>query len=272
MRTFHFVPPKICTSNLIEWDKILCAMHSQPADNILEQLFYDQMTKSTAMREHVAHYNRLDRGDPHETYRALKRTAAKEVGRMHREQMRTSMGGGESKQQIRTAEFGETKHCFQWQKKGSCSKGSGCQYAHASDQKGSRAKAPNQSAGANRSRSTSRPRSQSADSRRRSSKGMPPCKFHNKPGGCRAGRSCKFRHDSSRTHRALSADKSNRSKSPRARKKVWEWSWQSIVERKRQRWTQEPFPNTGKASYVMPVVIYAYCGQQNRREALFCVI
>ena len=56
---------------LVSWNTVVGGMRGQLGEAPIHQWFYEQVKKSTVLKEEVAHYDRVDSGHPHKTYKWL---------------------------------------------------------------------------------------------------------------------------------------------------------------------------------------------------------
>jgi hypothetical protein len=64
---------------LISWNTVVGGMKGQLGEAPLHAWFYEQVKKSTVLKEEVAHYDRVEKGHPHKTYQWLMMAVRKYV-------------------------------------------------------------------------------------------------------------------------------------------------------------------------------------------------
>ena len=219
---------------LNSWIAVLSGMREEPPLRVKEELFLEQMRKSQVLREEVAHYDRVEKGDPDKTYDFLVKSIRKFLERKRHRQNRQDMVKALSGGQVRpgaAASSGPSPDKSQtpcsFFQKGTCKKGKDCPYSHKKGAERGRTTTRTASGGANRSPSGGGARGQSKGQTSRAATGGAssnpkpkvksdrPCYAFNE-GKCQKGRDCKYSH---RTMTETEKREKSRSPSPSGAKK-----------------------------------------------------
>ena len=108
LMSVHFRGDSHLEAFLSNWDSVLAGMKAQPEASLLEVLFYDQLSKSTVLREEIAHYDRARKGSEERTYAFLLEAARRYLERQrlarNRQAVAKGLGGGSSTPATRRGE------------------------------------------------------------------------------------------------------------------------------------------------------------------------
>ena len=208
------------------WDEILLNIEEEPKEKMLELLYRTQLEQSSEIQNALALYEQdiVQRGESR-SYVKLKTIVANFLDKKQRNLHRQNLLNHRSKSVGAAAsipnEARKQGDCYQWVKKGKCSRGDDCGFKHDDAKKGDdRRPTPKAKpkAKAARGRSQDRKESRPIPTRGVSPSGQPdkpPCRqylsgecprgqscnywhppdcFHFKKGNCSKGTSCNFRH------------------------------------------------------------------------------
>ena len=128
-----------------DWEHVLTGMNPMPADTVHETLFRIEISKTTAMRDILTYYSRLDMNHDDHCYAFLLCSVRRHFEQQRRTQTRQELqnslsgqgagpvlantAGGANKRG--TSSGGERiakGHCRDWVKKGNCAKGNACAF------------------------------------------------------------------------------------------------------------------------------------------------
>ena len=204
-------------------------MREEPTLRVKEELFLEQLRQSQVLREEVAHYDRVEKGDPDKTYDFLVESIRKFLERKRHRQNRQDMVKALTGGQVRpgaAASSGQSPDKSQtpcsFFQKGTCRKGKDCPYSHKKGGDRGRPATRAASGGADRTPSGGNARSQSRGQSSRAATGGAssnpkpkaksdrPCFAFNE-GKCQKGRDCKYAH---RTMTETEKREKSRSPSP----------------------------------------------------------
>ena len=132
---------------LNDWEMTMSGMKRVPDDDLLETLFRRELKKFSGFRENMAHYERLQVGDPDRSYTYLYALARRHIENRRREAVRealtktlgtpaypaASSAGGDSSRENPQRQVGE---CQSWIMYGKCIHGKDCPLAHDRDRRG----------------------------------------------------------------------------------------------------------------------------------------
>jgi hypothetical protein len=124
---------------LITWDATLAVIKIPPGRDVYEPLFLNQLRKSQALKEEIAHYDRSERGDAngHRSYEVLYRSCQKYLERLRHDANRrahvkslTEGGAHAPALAVREGRGKEKTEACRMFKEGKCKKGKDCKYSH----------------------------------------------------------------------------------------------------------------------------------------------
>ena len=200
-------------SFLMDWEHVLTGMNPVPDIAVLETLFRLQVAKSTAMRDTMTHYNRLDMNHPERNYDFLVSSVRRHLEQQRqsqtRQELQNHLSGGQSaggamvgkgtpkgKSARSATPKGErvpSGHCRDWVKKGTCARGDSCPYFHEDTMKGKPNRSPSTGKGQGRGRGQKGGKGKKSRSNSPAGEKKPPCRNHLK-GKCTKGDQCPFWH------------------------------------------------------------------------------